>query len=55
MLADAELGAGRRQRFATARRVEIYGIGGSAPLALDAYHKLMKLGICATSGSTTPT
>lgn len=31
-----------------ARRVEIYGIGGSAPLAFDAYHKLMKLGICAT-------
>jgi len=30
-----------------ARRVEIYGIGGSAPLALDAYHKFMKLGICA--------
>ena len=31
--------------LATARRVEIYGIGGSAPLALDAYHKFMKLGI----------
>ncbi len=30
-----------------ARRVEIYGIGGSAPLALDAYHKFMKLGIPA--------
>ncbi len=30
-----------------ARRVEIYGIGGSAPLAFDAYHKFMKLGICA--------
>jgi DNA-binding MurR/RpiR family transcriptional regulator len=30
-----------------ARRLEIYGIGGSAPLALDAYHKFMKLGICA--------
>lgn len=28
-----------------ARRVEIYGIGGSAPLAMDAYHKFMKLGI----------
>ena len=28
-----------------ARRVEIYGIGGSAPLALDAYHKFMKLGL----------
>jgi RpiR family carbohydrate utilization transcriptional regulator len=31
--------------LATARRVEVYGIGGSAPLALDAYHKFMKLGI----------
>ena len=31
-----------------ARRVEIYGIGGSAPLAFDAYHKFMKLGIGAT-------
>ncbi len=30
-----------------ARRVEIYGIGGSAPLAFDAYHKFMKLGIGA--------
>jgi len=33
--------------LAAARRVEIYGIGGSAPLALDAYHKFMKLGIAA--------
>ncbi|HMD02969.1 MAG TPA: MurR/RpiR family transcriptional regulator [Candidatus Baltobacteraceae bacterium] len=33
--------------LASARRVEIYGIGGSAPLALDAYHKLMKLGVAA--------
>ncbi len=33
--------------LAKARRVEIYGIGGSAPLALDAYHKFMKLGIHA--------
>jgi DNA-binding MurR/RpiR family transcriptional regulator len=31
-----------------ARRVEVYGIGGSAPLALDAYHKFMKLGIACT-------
>jgi DNA-binding MurR/RpiR family transcriptional regulator len=31
-----------------ARRVEVYGIGGSAPLALDAYHKFMKLGISCT-------
>jgi RpiR family transcriptional regulator, carbohydrate utilization regulator len=33
--------------LAGARRVEIYGIGGSAPLAFDAYHKFMKLGIPA--------
>jgi DNA-binding MurR/RpiR family transcriptional regulator len=31
----------------SARRIEIYGIGGSAPLALDAYHKFMKLGLAA--------
>lgn len=35
------------QSLARARRVEVYGIGGSAPLALDAYHKFMKLGISA--------
>ncbi len=33
--------------IASARKVEIYGIGGSAPLALDAYHKFMRLGIAA--------
>jgi DNA-binding MurR/RpiR family transcriptional regulator len=33
--------------LSSARRVEIYGIGGSAPLALDAYHKLMRLGLAA--------
>jgi len=33
------------EAISRARRVEIYGIGGSAPLALDAYHKFMKLGI----------
>jgi len=44
VLSDDEL---RRavEALAVARRVEIYGIGGSAPLAFDAYHKLMKLGI----------
>ncbi len=31
--------------LAKARRLEVYGIGGSAPLAFDAYHKFMKLGI----------
>ena len=33
--------------IAAARRVEIYGVGGSAPIALDAYHKCLKLGIPA--------
>ena len=46
VLDDAEL-----QRavdaLARARRVEIYGVGGSAPLALDAYHKFLKLGLQA--------
>jgi RpiR family transcriptional regulator, carbohydrate utilization regulator len=31
--------------LAGAHRVEIYGVGGSSPLALDAYHKLLKLGV----------
>lgn len=35
--------------LAGARRVEIYGVGGSGPLALDAYHKFLKLGISAVS------
>jgi DNA-binding MurR/RpiR family transcriptional regulator len=46
VLSDEELGKAV-EAIARARRVEIYGIGGSAPLALDAYHKFMKLGICA--------
>jgi DNA-binding MurR/RpiR family transcriptional regulator len=33
--------------LSNARRVEIYGVGGSAPLALDAYHKFLKLGLQA--------
>ncbi len=33
----------------TARRVEIYGVGGSGPLALDAYHKFLKLGLSCIS------
>jgi DNA-binding MurR/RpiR family transcriptional regulator len=33
--------------IAKARRIEIYGIGGSAPLAFDAYHKFMRLGLNA--------
>jgi RpiR family carbohydrate utilization transcriptional regulator len=31
--------------LAGARRVEIYGVGGSSPLAQDAYHKFLKLGL----------
>jgi DNA-binding MurR/RpiR family transcriptional regulator len=31
--------------LARARRIDIYGVGGSAPLALDAYHKFLKLGL----------
>jgi RpiR family carbohydrate utilization transcriptional regulator len=33
------------EALALARRVDVYGIGGSAPLAHDTYHKFMKLGI----------
>ena len=46
VLSDEEL-ARAVEAIVRARRVEIYGIGGSAPLALDAYHKFMKLGVCA--------
>jgi len=44
VLADDEL---RRavSAIGKARRVEVYGVGGSAPLALDAYHKFMKHGV----------
>jgi RpiR family carbohydrate utilization transcriptional regulator len=48
VLSDEDLGRAV-EAIARARRVEIYGIGGSAPLALDAYHKFMKLGICAVA------
>lgn len=46
VLSDEELGRAV-EAIGRARRVEIYGIGGSAPLALDAYHKFMKLGVSA--------
>jgi DNA-binding MurR/RpiR family transcriptional regulator len=46
VLSDDEL-ARAVDAIATCRKIEIYGIGGSAPLALDAYHKFMKLGIVA--------
>ena len=48
VLADSELEAAVAA-LAHARRVEVYGVGGSAPLALDAYHKLLKLGIGAVA------
>ncbi len=35
--------------IASARRLEIYGVGGSSPLALDAYHKFVKLGVAAVA------
>ncbi len=47
VLSDEELGKAV-EVLARARRLEIYGIGGSAPLAFDAYHKFMKLGLCAS-------
>jgi DNA-binding MurR/RpiR family transcriptional regulator len=46
VLSDAELERAV-DAIARCRKIEIYGIGGSAPLALDAYHKFMKLGIVA--------
>ncbi|HYZ15361.1 MAG TPA: MurR/RpiR family transcriptional regulator, partial [Candidatus Acidoferrum sp.] len=42
VLDDAELQKAV-DALAGARRVEIYGVGGSGPLALDAYHKFLKL------------
>jgi DNA-binding MurR/RpiR family transcriptional regulator len=48
VLSDAEL---RRavSAIGVAQRVEVYGVGGSAPLALDAYHKFMKHGVPCVS------
>ena len=48
VLSDEELGKAV-EALARAKRVEVYGIGGSAPLAFDAYHKFMKLGIAAVA------
>jgi DNA-binding MurR/RpiR family transcriptional regulator len=44
VLTDAELELAVKA-IATARRVDVYGVGGSNPLAIDAYHKFLKLGI----------
>jgi RpiR family transcriptional regulator, carbohydrate utilization regulator len=35
--------------IARARRLDIYGVGGSNPLAVDAYHKFLKLGHAAVA------
>lgn len=35
--------------LASARRIDLYGVGGSGPLALDAYHKFIKLGLQAVA------
>jgi RpiR family carbohydrate utilization transcriptional regulator len=48
VLTDAELELAVRA-IATARRVEVYGVGGSNPLAIDAYHKFLKLGIAVVA------
>jgi DNA-binding MurR/RpiR family transcriptional regulator len=50
VLDDIELGRAV-DAIAGARRVDVYGVGGSAPIALDAYHKLLKLGIVAIAQS----
>ena len=46
VLVDAEL-CRAIDAIASATRVEIYGVGGSASIALDAYHKCLKLGVPA--------
>ena len=48
VLTDTELEAAVKA-IATARRVEVYGVGGSNPLAIDAYHKFLKLGIAVVA------
>jgi RpiR family transcriptional regulator, carbohydrate utilization regulator len=37
--------------LASAGRVDVYGVGGSDPLAIDAYHKFLKLGMSAVAHS----
>ncbi|HTW83181.1 MAG TPA: MurR/RpiR family transcriptional regulator [Candidatus Sulfotelmatobacter sp.] len=37
------------EALAKANRVDIYGVGGSGPLAADAYHKFLKLGLRAVA------
>ena len=44
VLDDAELSKAV-DALAVATRVDLYGVGGSGPLAQDAYHKFLKLGL----------
>jgi RpiR family carbohydrate utilization transcriptional regulator len=48
VLVDSELELAVKA-LAHAKRVDVYGVGGSNPLALDAYHKFLKLGISAVA------
>jgi DNA-binding MurR/RpiR family transcriptional regulator len=48
VLDDAELSKAV-DALAVATRVDLYGVGGSGPLAQDAYHKFLKLGIRAVA------
>jgi RpiR family carbohydrate utilization transcriptional regulator len=50
VLDDTELGRAV-DALAGAGRVDVYGVGGSHPLAFDAYHKFLKLGIVAIAHS----
>ena len=48
VLDDAELERAV-DALCSARRIDLYGVGGSSPLALDAYHKFLKLGLNAVA------
>jgi DNA-binding MurR/RpiR family transcriptional regulator len=48
VLDDAELERAV-DALSSARRIDLYGVGGSGPLALDAYHKFLKLGLHAVA------
>jgi len=48
VLDDAELERAV-DALSSARRIDLYGVGGSSPLALDAYHKFLKLGLNAVA------
>lgn len=44
MLDESQLNAAVTA-MAEARRIEVYGIGSSAPIALDAYYRLLRIGL----------